>query len=520
MANSFTDHLKGVMEAVAARTALEFPQRSYTYRELALEVQRALGLFSAMNIEAGDRVATALETSPEAVVFHLASLFSGSIHVPINPRYTEPEIGYILDDTRARLFVRHGPACGPAGSGQRAVEILERTEEGRYEVRSRAACLEGLLDRVGPAGTLAPDRRDTDVALICFTSGTTGRPKGAMLTYGNLFAGSRCLWAAWGWRSDDVLLHALPLFHIHGLLVALHGALFAGAKAILEPGFDAARILGRLARGEATIFMGVPTMYNRMVAVPDPEAYRLETVRLLTSGSAPLSAETFRAFQRLYGHTVLERYGMTETGIVLSNPLEAERRPGSVGMPLSGVEVRLVDPEGRGPVPEGVPGEILVRGPTVFKGYWQRDEETHASFKEGGWFRTGDLARQDRDGYFYLVGRRKELIITGGFNVYPREVEEVLLGHEAVEEAAVMGEPDPDLGERVVAAVACKQGGSGVSSHALLAYCRERLAGYKCPRQVYILSSLPKNEMGKVCKDRVRSLVKGGRGDVLQGEVP
>lgn len=506
------------MDARAGATALEFPRRSYTYGDLSLAVRKAMALLSAMNVGRGDRVATALETSPEAVVIHLASLFFGSIHVPINPRYTEAETGYILGETRAALFVRHGSAGASRGPGPRPIEILERTRAGGYEVRVRARSVEGLLEGIAPAETAETPGAvsdDNDVALLCFTSGTTGRPKGAMLTYGNLFAGSRCLWAAWGWRSDDVLLHALPLFHIHGLLVALHGALFAGAQAILEPGFDAARVLGRLAGGEATIFMGVPTMYNRMVAVPDPHAYRLGAVRLFTSGSAPLSVETFHAFQRLYGHSVLERYGTTETGIVLSNPLEGARRPGSVGLPLPGVEIRLVDPEGRGPVPEGEPGELLVRGPTVFRGYWQREKETQASFEEGGWFRTGDVARRDRDGYYRLVGRLKELIITGGFNVYPREVEEVLLGHEAVEEAAVVGEPDPDLGERVVAAVVCRRGASRPSGRALLAYCRQRLAGYKCPRRVCILSSLPRNEMGKVSKDLVRSLVTGGKGDVL-----
>ncbi len=512
MPATYVEHLCEVIKALGEKEALAFPGISYPYRELDSLIRRTVALLETYAIRPGDRIAIALETSPEAVAFHLASLFLGSIHVPMNPRSTQSEVDYILGQTTARLFVRHTP-LSHAGNN-RSIDLFSPDEHGRYVLKQRATSLAELLQGFAPA-SCPPFAAETDVCLMCYTSGTTGRPKGAMLTYGNIHAGVSTLHTAWGWTDKDVLLHTLPLFHIHGLLVALHGALFAGAKVVFEPLFAADLVLERLSRGDSTMFMGVPTMYNRMVKVFNPKDYSLDNVRLLVSGSAPLSLETFYRFKELFGHTLLERYGMTETGIVVSNPLQGQRRPGSVGKPLPGIEVTLRDPTTGARVAVGEVGEILIRGPSVFKGYWMNKEETEACFVDDGWFRSSDLALQDEQGYYYIVGRTKELIITSGFNVYPREVEEVLMRHDRVEEAAVFACADPDLGERVVAAVVPRGNAGLLTPQSVIDHCRTYLAGYKCPKEVYILDKLPRNAMGKVEKGLLPLLVGTGGGHAI-----
>ena len=352
-------------------------------------------------------------------------------------------------------------------------------------------------------GSLTTPADPDATCLMIYTSGTTGRPKGAELTQGNLTAGLDALHVAWGWQTDDLLLHVLPIFHVHGLLVALHGALHAGATTILHARFDPLRTLQTLQDRRCTVFMAVPTIHRRLVDVPDAAHFDLSHMRLLTCGSDRLPDDLFGQFRETFGHTLLERYGMSETIMLLSNPLHGERRVGSVGLPLPGVEVRIVDPEDEMPVADNVVGEVQVRGANVCKGYWRQPDKTMAAFTADGWFRTGDLGLREPDGYYMLKGRSKDLIICGGYNVYPPEVELVLAEHPAVVASAVIGCPDDEWGERVTAIVVA-QPGARVTEAEIIAFCRERLAHYKAPRHVIFITDLPRNAMGKVQKADLR----------------
>jgi len=371
---------------------------------------------------------------------------------------------------------------------------LDASRPERFE--SLLSGFEGTPVEEGP---IPPDA----TAALIYTSGTTGRPKGAEITHGNLAANTAALHEAWGWRSDDMFLHVLPLFHVHGLFVALHGALYAGATTLLMRSFEPRRTLEVLVERKCTVFMAVPTIHRRLLALPDAEKFDLGGVRLITSGSDRLPDEVFTGFQRVFGQTLLERYGMTETGMNLSNPLLGERRAGSVGLPLPGIEARVVDPERGSPLPDCEVGEVQIRGPNVFKGYWRKPEATAAAFTADGWFRTGDLGLREPDGYFTLKGRARDLIITGGLNVYPPEVERILAEHPAVAASAVIGCPDPEWGERVTAVVALKAGCQAASEE-IVAFCRERLAAYKAPKEVCFVEELPRNAMGKVQKGELR----------------
>jgi malonyl-CoA/methylmalonyl-CoA synthetase len=338
---------------------------------------------------------------------------------------------------------------------------------------------------------------------MIYTSGTTGQPKGAELTHGNLTANLDSLHEAWGWQEDDVLLHVLPIFHVHGLVVALHGALHAGATTVLHARFDPARTLDELVQRPCSVFMAVPTIHRRLVDAPNAVGVSLRPMRLITSGSDRLPDDLFDQFRAQFGYTLVERYGMSETSMNLSNPLHGERRVGSVGLPLPGVEVRIVDPESETPLPPGIVGEVQVRGAHVCKGYWRQPEKTAAAFSPDGWFRTGDLGLMETDGYFVLKGRSKDLIISGGYNVYPPEVELVLADHPAVEASAVIGCPDDKWGERVTAIVVPRPD-LPVTEEELVAFCRARLVSYKAPRRVYFVAALPRNAMGKVQKADLR----------------
>jgi malonyl-CoA/methylmalonyl-CoA synthetase len=338
---------------------------------------------------------------------------------------------------------------------------------------------------------------------MIYTSGTTGRPKGAEITHQNLISNLESLHQAWGWQEDDILLHALPIFHVHGLVVALHGALYAGATVLLMRHFDARQALQNLVAQRCSLFMGVPTIYQRLLSVEDAGSFDLGHMRLLTSGSDRLPDETFHAFREVFGHTLLERYGMTETGMNLSNPLEGERRPGSVGLPLPGVEARIADADSGEILPDGQVGEVQIRGSHVFKGYWQQQDKTARVFTSDGWLRTGDLGLQEPDGYYVLKGRSKDLIITGGLNVYPPEVERVLAEYPGVETSAVIGCPDPEWGERIVAVVVPEPGAT-MRADEVTAFCRARLAAYKCPKELHIAADLPRNAMGKVQKNELQ----------------
>jgi malonyl-CoA/methylmalonyl-CoA synthetase len=454
----------------------------------------------------GDRVASQAEKSPAALMLYLACVRAGAAYLPLNPAYTPAEIGYFLRDAEPRVFVcdpnREGELAATAReAGVRHVETMDEHGGGTLSARAEeAAC--SFED--------APVEAD-DLAAILYTSGTTGRSKGAMLTHGNLTSNALALAEAWGFTSEDVLLHALPIFHTHGLFVATNTALVAGASMLFLPRFDAAEAIRLLPR--ATTMMGVPTFYSRLLARPEFDAALVRHMRLFVSGSAPLSAETHREFQRRTGHAILERYGMTETGMNTSNPLAGERRPGTVGFPLSGIELRIGDATGGTPVPRGEVGVIEVRGPNVFAGYWRNPEKTRQEFRDDGFFVTGDLARLDEEGYVTIVGRARDLVISGGFNVYPAEVEAALDALPGVAESAVIGLPHGDFGEGVTAVVAPRPG-ADLDEGELRRRLADVLARYKLPKRVLVLDALPRNAMGKVQKNELRERFR----DLYAGE--
>ena len=424
----------------------------------------------------GDRVLLSASSSVELVVAHVAILRLGAVVVPTNGAYRAEEVGHVVSDARPKVAIIEHPEWS---------EWIHSADPS-VVVTSPSVELE--------AGTsVSLDRTETNSpALIGYTSGTTGRPKGAVLSHGNLLASVRGLEIAWRWTPDDILILALPLFHMHGLGVGLHGSLAVGAKVVLLSEFNVDEVVDSITKFDATMFFGVPTMYSRLLE--SPEATELEQLRLCVSGSAPLPAELHQSIRRVTGQHVLERYGMTETAMLVSNPYEGERRPGSVGFPLPGVEVRL----------EGDPAEIQVKGPNVFSGYWERPEENTEAFVDG-WFRTGDLGAIDPEGYLSIVGRAKELIISGGFNVYPREVEEVISEYEPIQECAVVGVPDEEWGEVVVAFVVAER---EIEDEEIKIFVGERLAHYKRPRRTYTLERLPRNALGKVQKHRLMGQIE------------
>ncbi|MEZ4290916.1 MAG: AMP-binding protein [Myxococcota bacterium] len=425
-----------------------------------------------LGLAPGDRVLLSAESSADLVLAHIACLRMGLVVLPTNTAYGERELAHVLQDARPAAAILDDPARRELVAG----------------LAPRVLRLDPALDGpTGPTPDLDVARPDAP-ALIGYTSGTTGRPKGAVLSHANCVAGAEALRRAWRWTADDRLLLALPLFHMHGLGVGLHGTLAAGASAVLYRGFRPDEILADIERFGATLFFGVPTMYHRLAAHPDAAA--LARLRLCVSGSAALPASLHATIERASGQRVLERYGMTETLMLVSNPYEGERRPGSVGLPLPGVELRLA----------GDPAEIQVRGANVFAGYWERPDANAEAFTADGWFRTGDLGERDDDGYLRIVGRAKELVISGGYNVYPREVEDVLREHPAIEDVAVVGEPSAEWGERVVAYVVARE---PIALEALRRFVGDRLAPYKHPRALHPVAALPRNALGKVQKHRL-----------------
>ncbi|HSF41823.1 MAG TPA: AMP-binding protein [Thermoanaerobaculia bacterium] len=449
--------------------------------------------FAAWGIGPGDRIAFFVSNRPELVTAYLAALHLGAVLVPINLAYRRREIAHMLGDAGPRLLVTE----------RDQIPVLdELTDEDRVSVEQIVLVEELDGWREDPDAFSPPLVDGSDLAMLLYTSGTTGKSKGARITHDNLLATMTGLLAAWAWEADDALLLTLPLFHTHGLVVGLFCALAAGATVHLRRRFDAAEAIRDLLSGEPTLFFGVPTLYARLVDElrrrrDAGESLDLAHMRLFCSGSAPLSPETFEAFRELSGHDILERYGMTETGMNLSNAYAGLRVPGTVGTPLPGVSIRIVDPEGQN-LPSGDTGELLVRGSNVFEGYWRDAEKTAASFLEGGWFRTGDLARRDpATGYLTLLGRRHELIISGGFNIYPREVEEVLAALPGVREAAVVGRSHPEWGEVPVAFLVVD---APVAPDEIIAACKRQMAGFKVPREIRVVDSLPRNALGKVQK--------------------
>ena len=444
-------------------------------------------------------VAAHTDKSVEALLLYLATLRAGYVYLPLNNAYQQAELAYFIENARPGVLVCasrnfHWVSTLAFQRGVRNVFTLDDDRSGSLLERAAAHS-----DHHEPA-----DRRAGDLAAILYTSGTTGRSKGAMLTHGNLLSNARTLRDYWDWQPGDVLIHALPIFHVHGLFVASHGALLGGSPMLWCNRFEPKRVIEWLPR--ATLFMGVPTLYVRLLQEPGLDREACRNMRLFISGSAPLLIETFRDWQQRTGHTILERYGMSETVMLTSNPCrpaEGERVGGTVGKPLPGVGVRVVGEGGR-KLAAGEIGDIQVRGPNVFAGYWQMPEKTAEEFTPDGWFRTGDVGRFDAQGYLSIVGRSKDLIISGGYNVYPAEIEALLNEMPGVVESAVIGVPHPDFGEAVVA-VLVPRAGAALEAEAVIAALKASIANFKVPKRVFIVPELPRNAMGKVQKNLLRA---------------
>jgi malonyl-CoA/methylmalonyl-CoA synthetase len=467
------------MAARPDRVWLQGPE-PVTYADLWAETGRLATALAGLGLQAGDRLLVQVPKSGAVLSLYLACLRAGVVFLPVNPDYTVAETAHFLTDAEPALAV---------------VEAARVASVAALGVRAMALDEVLVLAADQPAGFAGPEPRPGDLAAILYTSGTTGRSKGVMLSRENLASNARALVDLWRFTEGDVLLHALPVFHTHGLFVATNCVLMSGASMIFQPSFSAATVLQALPR--ATVMMGVPTFYTRLLADPRLDREVCKGVRLFISGSAPLSPATHAEWEARTGHVILERYGMTETNMITSNPYDGARKAGTVGLPLPGVEVRIGGPAGE-------PGPIEVRGPNVFRGYWKLPEKTAEEFREGGWFITGDLGAFDADGYLSILGRAKDLVITGGLNVYPAEVEAALDDLPGVRASAVIGVPHPDFGEAVVACVV-----GSVEEAMVRAALRERLAAFKIPKRVIVMEDLPRNAMGKVQKTQLRERFAG-----------
>ena len=452
-------------------------------------------LFTALGMQPGDRVAVQIAKSPEAMAVYAACVQAGLVFLPLNTAYTADEVSYFVKDSGARLVLcdaSRAEGLGPVAAASEAqLETLNADGSGSFT--ARAATLPTLFDTV--------ERSADDLAAFLYTSGTTGRSKGAMLTQENLLSNCQALTQEWRFTSQDVLLHALPIFHTHGLFVATNISLLAGGALLFIPKFDVEVIMDLMPR--ATTMMGVPTFYTRLLDSPRFTKDLAQHMRLFVSGSAPLLAETHVQFENRTGHRILERYGMTETNMNTSNPYDGERRAGTVGFPLPGVELKITDSTTGAELPRGDIGEIEVRGPNVFKGYWNMPEKTAEELRDSGFFITGDLGQIDEDGYVHIVGRNKDLIISGGYNIYPKEIELLLDEEPGVLESAVIGVPHPDFGETVVG-ILVADGTCDLDPDAIKQNIGTSLARFKHPQKLIVLPELPRNTMGKVQKKALR----------------
>ncbi|MDA7429941.1 malonyl-CoA synthase [Primorskyibacter aestuariivivens] len=493
MSNHLIDALKGASARAPERVFAMNAEGAAlcSFGELFDGAARLAGVLQRAGVQPGDRVAVQVAKTLEAVQLYLGTVMAGGVFLPLNTAYTTDEVAYFVGDAEPRVLV-----CDPERAGDLA-GIAGDARVLTLDAGGKGSLFDDLGDPVEPVA-----RGAGDLAAILYTSGTTGRSKGAMLSHANLASNSETLRDLWRFTSDDVLIHALPIFHTHGLFVATNVALLAGAQVVFLPGFDADAILQ--AMPHATALMGVPTFYTRLLADDRLGRDRAANMRLFISGSAPLLASTHEEWEARTGHRILERYGMTETNMSTSNPYEGERRAGTVGFPLPGVELRIMD--GEAEVAQGEIGVIEVRGPNVFQGYWQMPEKTAEELRPDGWFITGDQAFVDAEGYVTIVGREKDMVISGGFNVYPKEVEGLIDALPGVKESAVIGVPHPDFGEAVVAVVVPDGSGAVPDVGAALA---GKLAKFKQPKRVIVLDELPRNTMGKVQKKALREEYAG-----------
>jgi len=468
---------------------------TYTYADLERETARVANLLTGLGLQKGDRIAAQVDKSPQVLFLYLGALRGGFSFLPLNTAYQRAELAYFLQDAEPRLAVCRPQSVALFGEICRAAAVphlFTLGEDGRGSFPDR-------LEASVPGFSDVP-RAEGDLAALIYTSGTTGRSKGAMVTHGNLTSNAEVLKGFWRFSGQDVLLHALPVFHVHGLFVGLHTVLLAGAKLLFHRRFDAGAVVEALPH--ATVMMGVPTFYTRLLAEPALTRETVRNVRLFISGSAPLLTDTFHAWRERTGHAILERYGMSEAGMIASNPYQGERRAGTVGFPLPGVSVRIAA-AGVGALAAGEPGEIQVKGPNVFAGYWRMPEKTREDFTPDGWFRSGDIGRFSGDGYLSIIGRSKDLIISGGYNVYPKEIELAIDALPGVLESAVVGVPHEDLGEAVTAIIVLREGGK-LDETAVIAHLKSQIASYKVPKRVRFVRELPRNAMGKVQKNVLR----------------
>jgi len=465
------------------------------YDELAALAARIANALARAGCEPGDRVAVQTDKHWQALALYLACLRAGLVYLPLNAGYQKHELAYFFEDATPRVVVCRPESLGTIATLAQNSTVLTLDANGG-ELGDRA--------RDEPATFEPVQSKPDDLAAIVYTSGTTGRPKGASLTHRNLASNAVALVEAWGFTRSDVLLHALPIYHVHGLFVAIHCTLLAGARFVWLPRFDAQEVIASLPH--ATVMMGVPTFYTRLLRESAFDSATCSNVRLFVSGSAPLLPETFDAFRERTGHAILERYGMTETGMITSNPLDGARVAGTVGRPLPGIAVRVTGDNGHA-CGAGVVGNVEVRGPNVFAGYWQRPDKTRDEFTADGWFRTGDVgewvASGPAQGYLRLVGRAKDMIITGGLNVYPKEIEEIIDAMQGIVESAIVGVPDPDFGEAVTAVVVPAPG-AAIDEAEVIAALKGQIAAFKVPKRVHVVAELPRNAMGKVQKNLLR----------------
>ena len=483
----------------------------HTWADLQDQTARYAARLLEVGLGKGDRVMVIVGKSPQNLFLYLACLRIGAIYLPLNTAYTDRELGYFVENATPSLIV-----CDPARrdffEGRlegAAPAVLELSSEGEGFLPAREPTKKPAKanDKKAPVPASTPtpvpapaNLADDDPAVILYTSGTTGKPKGALITHGNLISNGQALHKAWQWQAGDILLHALPLFHVHGLFVATHLALLNASPIVFLPAFSPEQVIKSLPR--ATVYMGVPTNYVRLLATDKLTKETCRNMRLFTCGSAPLLPQTFEAFKQTTGFEIVERYGMTETGMNTSNPLDGARKPGTVGLPLPGVETRIADDEGS-PVATGETGHLKVRGKNVFAGYWQMPDKTAEEFDDEGFFRTGDLASRDEDGYISIVGRGKDLIISGGLNVYPKEIEAVIDKLPGVAESAVIGLPHPDFGEGVCAVIV-PEAGAKLTADEMTDALKGQLANFKVPKWVHFVDALPRNTMGKVQKNLLR----------------
>lgn len=514
MESSLAEHLRKSSEGCPQKTAISFYRKGareteITYREMDLDSNRAAHAFLEIGVGKGDRVIVFMPKSLAFIVAHIALVKIGAISVPLNPAFKKSEMEYFIQDTDPGLIV-----CGKGQEGMiaglaKGCPVMPVDTDVPYQELEvfEEFSTESVVENNGP----------DDPALIIYTSGTTGKPKGAVLTHGNLVHDALNVIHLWEISSKDVVCHALPLFHVHGLCFALYTALLAGAGIVMLEQFKPEHVIERLMvnRGEdaCTVFMAVPVMYVRLLECVRNRKIDFSHTRLWTSGSAPLLPKDFHRIRDVFGKEPVEREGMTETGMNFSNPLHGRKKPGSVGIPLPDLEVRTVDPETRSDVPFGEVGEIWLKGPSITPGYWRKPEETRRVFVDG-WFRTGDLGRIDEDGYFYIMDRIKHIIISGGENISPKEIEDVINQHRSVSESCVVGIPDERWGEKVVAAVV-GQPDCPIDPEELKSHCRIYVHDWKCPKEIRIVEGLPKNTMGKVLKEEVKGLFYDGSGSAL-----